>query len=218
MAVAANAAARAARAVPLRTYGTIGEHGAKRARSASPMGRDEGGGSTAAPAAVLQPPPPLRSALLDGAGIMLRFMYAEHGRAARGKRGRSALPAPSYVDRHNALYDLLMFPLLHETGVGGYHYAKGGEGVVSTSGAPLTLQHYTRAMLFQNLRLQHMGRLAQEYALVQYSRVQEETLEFQRSGALQGVLRRRGEVLRRPGQEVKGSRVTMSASVPGSVR
>ena len=28
--------------------------------------------------------------------------------------------APMTVDRHNALYDLLVFPLVHEKGMGGY--------------------------------------------------------------------------------------------------
>ena len=33
--------------------------------------------------------------------------------------------APVAVDRHNALYDLLMFPLVHEKGVGGYLFRQG---------------------------------------------------------------------------------------------
>ena len=73
------------------------------------------------------------------------------------------------VDRHNALYDLLMFPLVHEKGVGGYFYARDGSSVQSSTGVKLSLQMYARAMLFQNPRLHYLGRLAQEYALVQHS-------------------------------------------------
>ena len=98
---------------------------------------------------------------------------------------------PVTVDRHNALYDLLMFPLLHEKGVGGYFYGKDGSSVESTTGVKLSLQQYARAMVFQNPRLHHLGRLAQEYALVQYSRQVEESLAFQRNGKLQKVLKRR---------------------------
>jgi hypothetical protein len=97
--------------------------------------------------------------------------------------------APQTVDRHNALYDLLMFPMLHEKGIGGFFKAKGSR-VESTTGAPLTLQFYTRSMLLQNERLHYLGRLAQEYVLVQHSRAVEDILAYQRTGGLQTVLKR----------------------------
>ena len=55
--------------------------------------------------------------------------------------------APVTVDRHNALFDLLMFPMLHEKGVGGFFIAK-DDCVCSTTGVKLSLQAYTRAMMF----------------------------------------------------------------------
>jgi hypothetical protein len=87
--------------------------------------------------------------------------------------------APVAVDRHNALYDLLMFPL--------------------------------RAMLFQNERLHYLGRLAQEYALVQHSRQVEDTLSFQRFGGLQAQLKRRCDMNPKVGQQGAGSRVALTA-------
>jgi len=126
---------------------------------------------------------------------------------------------PVAVDRHNALYDLLMFPLVHEKGVGGFYYPKGGDGVRSTTGAKLSLQMYTRAMLFQNERLHYLGRLAQEYALVQHSRNVEDTLNYQRfAGGLQAHLKRRRDMNPRVGQEGAGSRVALTASVVGSFK
>ncbi len=50
--------------------------------------------------------------------------------------------SPVTMDHHNALYDLLMFPLLHEKGVGGYFYGKDGNSVESTPGAKLSLQQH----------------------------------------------------------------------------
>jgi hypothetical protein len=72
--------------------------------------------------------------------------------------------APVTVSRRSALYDLLMFPLVHETGAGGFFYPRDGSSVQSTKDVRLSLQHYARAMLFQNERLHYLGRLAQEYA------------------------------------------------------
>jgi hypothetical protein len=123
--------------------------------------------------------------------------------------------APVTVDRRNALYDLLMFPMLHEKGIGGFFYAK-DDCVRSTTGVKLSLQAYTRAMMFQNERLHYLGRLAQEYALVQHSRHVEDTLAFQRNGKLQSVLKRRRDVNPKPGQQVAGNRVGLSSSVVGS--
>ena len=124
--------------------------------------------------------------------------------------------APQTVDRHNALYDLLMFPMLHEKGIGGFFKAKGSR-VESTTGAPLTLQFYTRSMLLQNERLHYLGRLAQEYVLVQHSRAVEDTLAYQRTGGLQTVLKRRRDLLPpKPGQNSEGTRVALTASVVGS--
>jgi hypothetical protein len=99
--------------------------------------------------------------------------------------------APVAVDRHNALYDLLMFPLVHEKGVGGYFYDRDGSSVQSSTGVKLSLQMYARAMLFQNPRLHYLGRLAQEIALVQHrdSRHVEDTLNFQRFGKVQAKLK-----------------------------
>ena len=126
--------------------------------------------------------------------------------------------APVAVHRHNALYDLLMFPLLHEKGVGGYFLGKDGNDVRSATGVKLSLQMYTRAMLFQNERLHYLGRLAQEYALVQHSRNVENTLSFQRFGGLQAHMQRRRDKNPRVGQEGAGSRVALTASVVGSFK
>jgi hypothetical protein len=71
---------------------------------------------------------------------------------------------PTSVSSFNALFELLQFPLLFEKGVGGYFYPKGADAVTSTTGARLTLSEYSRAMVYQNPRLHHMGLLAQEYA------------------------------------------------------
>jgi hypothetical protein len=125
--------------------------------------------------------------------------------------------APVSVHRHNALYDLLMFPLLHEKGVGGFFNSKGGDCVQSTAGNKMSLQYYSRAMLFQNKRLHYLGRLGQEYALVQYSRQVEDTLSFQRSGKLQMNLKRRRDMHpARAGNDDAGNRVALTASVVGS--
>ena len=77
---------------------------------------------------------------------------------------------------------------------------------------------YTRAMLFQNERLHYLGRLAQEYALVQHSRNVENTLSFQRFGGLQAHMKRRRDKNPRVGQEGAGSRVALTASVVGSFK
>jgi hypothetical protein len=69
---------------------------------------------------------------------------------------------PLSVSRHNALYDLLMFPLVHDEGLGGFFYPRDGSCVQSTKDVRLSLQHYARAMLFQYVRLHYLGRLAQE--------------------------------------------------------
>ena len=78
-----------------------------------------------------------------------RVLYFDMRRHEEGR-------PPTEVHRHNALYDLLMFPMLHEKGVGGFFIAKDSK-VTSTTGAKLTLQAYTRAMLFHNPRLHHLG-------------------------------------------------------------
>ena len=137
-----------------------------------------------------------------------RVLYFDMRRHEEGR-------PPTEVHRHNALYDLLMFPMLHEKGVGGFFIAKDSK-VTSTTGAKLTLQAYTRAMLFQNPRLHYLGRLAQEYALVQHSRNVEDTMQYQRTGKLQSVLKRRRDLNPRPDQAVAGSRVGLTASVVGS--
>jgi hypothetical protein len=79
------------------------------------------------------------------------------------------------VSRHSAMFELLQFPLLYEKGSGGYYLpdkvgGQRGGGVVSTTGVALSLQDYSRAMLYQNPRMHYMGRLAQEWALVMHSR------------------------------------------------
>jgi hypothetical protein len=87
---------------------------------------------------------------------------------------------------------------MHEKGVGGFFYGK-------TAGGD---------MIFQNKRLHYLGRLAQEYALGQYSRQVEDTLAYQRNGKLQSVLKRRRDMSpARPGHE---DRVGLTASVVGS--
>ena len=78
----------------------------------------------------------------------------------------------------------------------------------------MSLQFYARTMIFQNKRLHYLGRLAQEYALGQYSRQVEDTLAYQRNGKLQSVLKRRRDISpARPGHE---DRVGLTASVVGS--
>ena len=102
--------------------------------------------------------------------------------------------------------------------MGGYFFSKDGECVKSTKGKKMFLQQYARAMIFQNERLHHLGRLAQEYALVQHSRDVEERLQFQRGAYMQKAFkRRRKDLAPKPGQDPAGSRmVGLSASVPGS--
>ena len=97
------------------------------------------------------------------------------------------------VDHHSALYDLLMFPLVHEKGVGSYFYGnvQDEDYVKRSTSAKISLQFYVRAMMFQNKRLHY---LAQEYALVQYSRMVEDTLAFQRSDQLQRYFKRRRDM------------------------
>jgi hypothetical protein len=73
------------------------------------------------------------------------------------------------------MFKLMQFPLLYEKGSGGYYLpdkvgGQRGGGVVSTTGVALSLQDYSRAMLYQNPRMHYMGRLAQEWALVMHSR------------------------------------------------
>jgi hypothetical protein len=137
----------------------------------------------------------------DHANKVLYFDMRKH---EQGSGARGGGP-------HNALYDLLMFPLVHEKGVGGYFYARDGSGVQSSTGVKLSLQMYTRAMLFQNERLHYLGRLAQEYALVQHSRHVEDTLRFQRFGGLQAQLKRRRDMNPKVGQQGAGSRVALTA-------
>jgi len=127
--------------------------------------------------------------------------------------------APKYITRNSAMYDMLMFPLLHETGKGGFFKAAHA-GVLSTKGVRLSLQNYTRAMLMQNPRLHLMGRLAQEYVLVQHSRHVEDMLDFQRHSKVQSLFRRKDAAApagdgAAPGA---GSRVSMASSVPGSFK
>jgi hypothetical protein len=55
-----------------------------------------------------------------------------------------------FVSSFNALFELLQFPLLFEKGVGVFFYPKGGDAVLSTMGARLTLSEYSRAMVYQN--------------------------------------------------------------------
>ena len=123
------------------------------------------------------------------------------------RRHAKGLP-PQFVNQRSALYDLLMFPLIHEKGVGGYFFSKDGECVKSTTGKKMFLQQYARAMIFQNERLHHLGRLGQEYALVQHSRDVEERLQFQRGAYMQKKFkRRRKDMAPQPGQEPAGSRM-----------
>jgi hypothetical protein len=130
------------------------------------------------------------------------------------------------VSRHGAMFELLQFPLLYEKGIGGYYLpdkvdGQRGGGVVSTTGVSLSLQDYSRAMLYQNPRMHYMGRLAQEWALVMHSRHVENILNFQKNKELQARLqrRRRDAEMRRGvngGEEGAGSRQGMTASVVGS--
>ena len=63
----------------------------------------------------------------------------------------------------------------------------GQPGAQSSTGVKLSLQMYTRTMLSQNTRLHYLGRLAQEYALVQHSRAGEPVpadVGYDRSGAV----------------------------------
>jgi len=129
--------------------------------------------------------------------------------------------APTYISRNSPLYDQLMFPLLHETGRGGF-FKDAHAAVLSTKGIKMSLQNYTCAMLMQNPRLHFMGRLGQEYVLVQHSRHVEATLDYQRNGQLQGSLIRRRDADAAAGAGGgagaggAGARVAMTASVPGS--
>ena len=59
---------------------------------------------------------------------------------------------------------------------------------MSSTGVSLSLQDYSRAMLYQNPRMQYMGRLAQEWALVMHCLHVE---NFQKNKELQARLQRR---------------------------
>lgn len=123
-----------------------------------------------------------------------RVLYFDMKRSARGE-------APNVsVSRHNALFELLQFPLLYEKGKGGYFLSPGKEdGVRSSEDVMLSLQDYTRAMLYQNPRLRHMGRLAQEWALVMHSRHVENVLNYQKQ-KLQAKMQRRRRDIGRDGE------------------
>ena len=68
------------------------------------------------------------------------------------------------------MFELLQFSLLYEKSIGGFYLPDKVDGlrggVVSTTGVSLSLQDYSRAMLYQNPRMHYMGRLAQEWALL----------------------------------------------------
>jgi hypothetical protein len=132
------------------------------------------------------------------------------------RKGRGESPNVS-VSPHNALYEVLQFPLLFEKGKGGFYLSSNREGGVrSTTDIKLSLQEYTRSMLYQNPRLHCLGRLAQEYALVQHSRHVENMLNYQRFNLQAKLQRRRRDV--GGGEEGDGARMAMSSSVPGSIK
>jgi hypothetical protein len=139
-----------------------------------------------------------------------RVMYFDMKRKERGEKPNVS------VSTHNALYEVLQFPLLFEEGKGGYYLSPDREdGVVSTTGERLSLQEYTRAMFYQNPRLHCLGRLAQEYALVQHSRHVENILNYQRYNLQAKLMRQRRDVGVAEGGV--GKRLAMSTSVVGSV-
>jgi len=125
-----------------------------------------------------------------------KVMYFDLKRQKEGKKANMT------VSTHNALFELLQFPLFYETGKGGFFLSSDRDGGVrSTADVKLSLLEYTRAMLFQNRRLHYFGRLCQEWSLVMHSRHVENNLNFQR--LLQGKLQQRrrdvGSVSSSPG-------------------
>ena len=147
-------------------------------------------------------------------------MYFDLGRHLRGEEAK-----PTTVNSHNALWELLQWPLLFEEGTGGYFiYHSGGEQVLSTVGVKLSLRDYSSAMLFQNDRMGYAGRLMQEWLLAQYSRQVENQLRYLQSPAFQQRVHRaandamvRREDHRRADDGIpRGERIRMPASVVGS--
>ena len=144
-----------------------------------------------------------------------------------GRNARGEAATPSTVSPHNALWELLQWPLLFEEGIGGYfsNYGAGGKQVTSTAGIKLSLRDYSRAMLFQNARMGYAGRLMQEWLLAQYSRQVDNSLHYLQSAAFQKrlkraegdpVLVRREDHRAGDGGVRGGERIRMPASVVGS--
>ena len=141
-------------------------------------------------------------------------VYFDLSRHARGLP-----PTPIPIKIGNALFEQLQFPLLFEEGIGGYFTSKASdeERVRSSTGAPLTMHDYTKAMLFQNQRFRYLGRLGQEWLLAQHSREVEERMMFQKYVMQEKLVVQRkynrGAAVQ---DEGGGSRVQMAASTPGS--
>lgn len=95
---------------------------------------------------------------------------------------------------------------------------------MSTADVKLSLRDYSRAMLYQNARLEYAGRLMQEWLLAQYSRHVDSTLHYLQSAAFQKKLKQaegdpvlvRREDHRAGGDARGGERVRMPSSVVGS--
>jgi hypothetical protein len=138
---------------------------------------------------------------------------------------RHAIPLPlrsdpeseyknTFIAAYSALYDVMIYPLLHLFGRGGFNMpatasrvarqftAEGRAAFVAAaasrisypSGAragqkPFTLFEWVKANIFQNVRLHLLGRLAQEWVLDQFARWQHDYLEGLRSPAIQSQLR-----------------------------
>jgi hypothetical protein len=128
---------------------------------------------------------------------------------------------PITVNSHNALWEMLQWPLLFEEGVGGFFFKSDGESVESTEGVKLSLRDYSRAMLFQNERFGYAGRLMQEWLLSQYSRQVENQLNFLQRPDFQQKIHRADPLVRREDLHAAdggrgGERIRMPASVVGS--
>ena len=127
--------------------------------------------------------------------------------------------SPTAIPPTSPFLETLQFPLLFETGTGGWRAGVHGS-TVSTTGGAMTLMQYTCSMLYQNERLAHAGRAAQEWALFMDSRNLERKCEFLRH--CPQVQTRRGTVRagdpgvragRMPGGGIPGSKAYNAALV-----
>jgi hypothetical protein len=91
------------------------------------------------------------------------------------------------------MYETLQYPLLLESGYGGFSCGAGrkrrSSNVQSTARKQLTLFDYVQAMIYQSPRYALLGRLSQAWTLDQFSRWQHMIFDFMRSSSAQQCFR-----------------------------